>query len=88
MLAIFNQNYTSDKPIRNVKSRIYSFPVHVHRYQLYYLEQHSKSFNIWSATIRSNTEGKSLNMKLGHDLVKRVNTKSVLIVELYFTSLL
>ena len=30
-------------------------------------EQHSLSFEIWSAIIRINTEGKSLIMKLGPD---------------------
>ena len=34
---------------------------------MYLLEQHSDSFETWSASIRINTEGKSLNMKLGSD---------------------
>ena len=40
---------------RYVKRRIYSLPVHVHKHQLYLLEQHSESLNIWSAIIRINT---------------------------------
>ena len=43
----------------------YSLPMHLHKHQLYLLEQHSESFKIWSAIIRINTEGKSLIMKLG-----------------------
>ena len=39
--------------------------MNLHKNQLYLLEQHSESFNIWSAIIRINTEGKSLIMKLG-----------------------
>ena len=39
--------------------------MNLHKHQLYLLEQHSESFNIWSAIIRINTEGKSLIMKLG-----------------------
>jgi len=39
--------------------------MHVLKHQLYLLEQNSESFTIWSAIIRINTEGKSLNMKLG-----------------------
>ena len=39
--------------------------MNLHKYQLYLLEQHSESFKSWSAIIRSNTEGKSLIMKLG-----------------------
>ena len=38
--------------------------MNLHTYQLYLLEQHSESFKIWSAIIRTNTEGKSLIMKL------------------------
>jgi len=30
---------------------------------MYFYEQHQDSFNIWSATIRINTEGKSLIIK-------------------------
>ena len=44
---------------------MYSLPMNLHKHQLYLLEQHSESFNIWSAIIRINTEGKSLIMKLG-----------------------
>ena len=40
--------------------------MHLHKHQLYLLEQHSESFKSWSAIIRINTEGKSLIMKLGH----------------------
>jgi len=35
---------------------------------LYLLEQHGESFKIWSASIRINTEGKSMIMKLGPEL--------------------
>jgi len=35
--------------IRYVKRLIYSLPMHVFKYQLYLLEQHSNSFEIWSA---------------------------------------
>jgi len=38
--------------------------MHLHKHQLYLLEQHSESFTIWSVIIRINTEGKSLIMKL------------------------
>ena len=34
---------------------------------LYLLKQHNESFEIWSALIKNNTEGKSLIMKLGPD---------------------
>jgi len=37
----------------------------VQKHQLYLLEQHSVPFEIWSAIIRINNEGKSLIMKLG-----------------------
>ena len=39
--------------------------MNLHKHQLYFLEQHSEPFKIWSAIIRINTEGKSLIMKLG-----------------------
>ena len=39
--------------------------MNLHKHQLYLFEQHSESFNVWSAVIRINTEGKSLIMKLG-----------------------
>jgi len=39
--------------------------MNLHKHQLYLLEQHSNSFNIWSGIIRINTEGKSLIMRLG-----------------------
>jgi len=42
--------------------------MNLHKHQLYLLEQHSKSFKIWSAIIRINTEGKSLFMKLGPEV--------------------
>ena len=41
--------------------------MNLHKYQLYLLEQHSESFQIWSAIIRINTEGKSVITKLGPD---------------------
>jgi len=34
--------HISDKLISNVKSRIYSLPMHLHKHQLYLLEQHSE----------------------------------------------
>ena len=60
--------------IRSVKRQkhVYSLPVNLHKHQLYLLEQHSESFNIWSAIIRINTEGKSLIMKLGPGVVTYV----------------
>ena len=42
-----------------------NIPVHVHKHQLFLLEQHSESFKSWSAIIRINTDGNSLVMKLG-----------------------
>jgi len=38
--------HSSDKPIRNVQSRVYILTVHVHKYQLYWYEQHKYLFNI------------------------------------------
>jgi len=38
--------HISDKPIRNVKSRIQILPLYVHKNLLYLLEHHSKSFKI------------------------------------------
>ena len=55
--------HTSDTLIGNVKNRIYSLPMHVHTHQLYLLEQHSESFEVWSAIIRINNKGKSLILK-------------------------
>ena len=43
--------------------------MHVHKNQLYLLEQLSDSFEIWLAIIRTNSEGKSLIMKLGAELI-------------------
>jgi len=60
--------HISDKFIRNVQSRKYSLPLHLHKHQLYLLEQHIKTVNIWSAIIRINTEGKSLIINLGPDV--------------------
>ena len=54
----------SDKRIRNVKNRIFRLPMHLHKHQVYSLEQHSQS-EIWSAIIRINSEGKSLIMIIG-----------------------
>jgi len=56
----------SEHNIRSFKSRIYSLPMHVHKHQVYLLEQHSESFKIWLAITRINTEGKSLIMKLSY----------------------
>ena len=52
--------HISDMLIRNVKSRIYVLPMHVHKHQLYLLEQHSESLKIWN-----NTDGKFLVMTFG-----------------------
>ena len=41
----------------------HSLPMNLHKHQLHLQEQHSESFNIWSAIIRINTVGKSLIMK-------------------------
>jgi len=43
---------------------MYGLPMNLHKHLL---EQHSESYEIWSAIIRINTEGKSLSMKLGPD---------------------
>ena len=55
--------------------------MNLHKHQLYLLEQHSESFNIWSAIIRITTEGKSLIMKLvpGCDnlIFKQVKYKNI-----------
>ena len=63
----------SGKIIRNVKSRIFSLPMHVHKHQLYLLEQHSESFKIWPAIVRINTEGKSLIMKLEAETTSNID---------------
>ena len=52
---------------------MYSLPLYVHTHQVYLLEQHSESFEIWSAIIKINTEGKSLIMKLGPVHIVRSN---------------
>ena len=53
--------------------------MNLHKHQLYLIEQHSETFNILSAIIRINTEGKSLNMRLGHgDGASRVLLKITL----------
>ena len=39
--------------------------MNLNEHQLYLLEQHSDSFISWPASIRINTEGKSLIIKLG-----------------------
>jgi len=38
--------------------------MHVHKHQLYFLEQQSEQFEIWSAIIRIKNEGEPLIMKL------------------------
>jgi len=63
----------SDKIIRNVKSRIYNLPMTLHKHQLYLLQQHNESFEVFSAIIRTNTEGQSLVMTLGPGLIKKSN---------------
>ena len=60
--------HSSDNIIRNVKGRTYSSPMYVHKHQLYLLEQHRESLEIWSAIIKTNTEGKSLIIKLNPGL--------------------
>jgi len=42
---------------------------YLHKHQLNLLQQHSESFQFWPASIRINTEGKSLIMKLGKYIV-------------------
>ena len=49
----------SIKFIRNVKSRIYSLPINLHKHLLYLLEQHSGLYEIWSAIKWIHTEGKN-----------------------------
>jgi len=39
--------------------------MHLHKDQLYLLDQHSKSFEIWSALIRINTEGYIVDNEIG-----------------------
>ena len=39
--------------------------MNVHKQKLFLLKQHSESFEMWLASIRTNTEGKSLNIKVG-----------------------
>ena len=47
------------------KAEYIVLPMNLHTHLFYLLEQHSKSFTIWSGTDRINTEGNSLIMKLG-----------------------
>ena len=47
--------------------------MHLHKYHMYLLEQHSESFNVWSAIIRINTEGNSLIMKLSSGVLHVTN---------------
>jgi len=47
--------------------------MHVHKHQLYLLEQHSESFKIWPAIVRINTEGKSLIMKLEAETTSNID---------------
>ena len=54
--------------------------MNLHKHQLYLLKQHNESFNSWSAIIVINTEGKSLNMKLGLGLSVCYNQWSILTV--------
>ena len=69
LLEVSSQLFSADyRIIRNYKSVMYSLPLYVHTHQVYLLEQHSESFEIWSAIIKINTEGKSLIMKLGPDV--------------------
>jgi len=39
--------------------------MNVHKQKLFLLKQHSESFEMWLASIRTNTEGKSLIIKVG-----------------------
>ena len=54
--------------------------MNLHKHQLYLLEQHSESFNIWSAIIRINTEGKSSIVKVGLNLAGRVKKSYCVII--------
>ena len=56
--------HISDKFIRKVKSRTFRLHMNLYKHRLYLLEQHGVSFKIWSESIRINTEGKSLILKL------------------------
>jgi len=47
---------------------VYLF-IYMDGHQLYLLEQHSDSLEIWSTMIRIKTEGKSLIMKLCPDTI-------------------
>jgi len=62
--------HISDKFIRNVKNRIFGLPMNLYKQKLYLLKQHSESFEIWLAITKINTEGKSLNMKVGPGVVQ------------------
>jgi len=65
----------------NVKGRIYSLVMNLHKCQLYLLEQHSEPFKcniIWSAILRINTEGKSLIMKWGPQCKSNIITDQIL----------
>jgi len=68
--------------IRDVKNRIYSLSMNLHKHQLRLLEQHSESFKIWSTIIRIINEGKSLIMKLGPDTLVTV---TVMCTYMYIT---
>ena len=54
--------------------------MNVHKHRSYLLEQHSESFNIWSAIIRINTEGKSSIVKVGLNLAGRVKISYCVII--------
>ena len=47
--------------------------MNLNKHQLYVLEQHSESFNIWIAIIRINTAGKSMTIKSAHTVIIRKN---------------
>ena len=54
--------------------------MNLHKHQLYLLEQHSESSNIWSAIIRINTKGKSSIVKVGLSLAGRVKISYFVII--------
>jgi len=60
--------------------------MNLHKHQLYLFEQHSESFNVWSAVIRINTEGKSLIMKLGPFLTGNLKSAILWLNNFFFST--
>ena len=65
--------------------------MNLHKLQLDLLQQHSESFNNWSAIIWINTEAKSLIMKLvpGHLVMYEIGHRSfsdVFVIVIYINS--